>query len=553
MIEFKYIRWKNFLSYGNQFTEIQIIPKQVTLISGLNGSGKSTFLDALCFGLFGKPFRNINKPQLVNSIIDRNLVVEIEFDIQNNKYKIIRGIKPTVFEIYCNSKLVDQPASVKDYQDYFEKAILKVNYKSFIQVVILGSASSIPFMALTQQHRREIVEDLLDLQIFTVMNLLLKQKISDNELSLNEMEYKHKVHDKQIEFIKNHTETFVKDKQNQILEIESKIELIKEVLVEKNNIVKQLEQEISNKSQLEKSCNDRENIKSKLISKIKMLEKEIKFFHSNNECPTCKQIIDLHFKNESLSKKRELLLEYNDAIENLDKSISNYNAQLSYIYNIQKDILKENRIIENNEYEIKSYLHHIKSINDEISKIIGHDNLGDLENELREFEKEIYKHKKIGITYRYINMMIKDSGIKSRIIKQYIPIINQLINKYLSMMEFMVSFELNETFNEIIKSRFRDVFSYNSFSEGEKKKIDLALLFTFREISRLRNSVSTNLLVFDEVLDSSLDTDALDYFLDIIHKLSYNTIYVISHRENVSEKFDNHIRVEKISNFSKFL
>lgn len=553
MIEFKYIRWKNFLSYGNQFTEIQIIPKQVTLISGLNGSGKSTFLDALCFGLFGKPFRNINKPQLVNSIIDRNLVVEIEFDIQNNKYKIIRGIKPTVFEIYCNSKLVDQPASVKDYQDYFEKTILKVNYKSFIQVVILGSASSIPFMALTQQHRREIVEDLLDLQIFTVMNLLLKQKISDNELSLNEMEYKHKVHDKQIEFIKNHTETFVKDKQNQILEIESKIELIKEVLVEKNNIVKQLEQEISNKSQLEKSCNDRENIKSKLISKIKMLEKEIKFFHSNNECPTCKQIIDLHFKNESLSKKRELLLEYNDAIENLDKSISNYNAQLSYIYNIQKDILKENRIIENNEYEIKSYLHHIKSINDEISKIIGHDNLGDLENELREFEKEIYKHKKIGITYRYINMMIKDSGIKSRIIKQYIPIINQLINKYLSMMEFMVSFELNETFNEIIKSRFRDVFSYNSFSEGEKKKIDLALLFTFREISRLRNSVSTNLLVFDEVLDSSLDTDALDYFLDIIHKLSYNTIYVISHRENVSEKFDNHIRVEKISNFSKFL
>ena len=553
MIEFKYIRWKNFLSYGNQFTEIQIIPKQVTLISGLNGSGKSTFLDALCFGLFGKPFRNINKPQLVNSIIDRNLVVEIEFDIQNNKYKIIRGIKPTVFEIYCNSKLVDQPASVKDYQDYFEKTILKVNYKSFIQVVILGSASSIPFMALTQQHRREIVEDLLDLQIFTVMNLLLKQKISDNELSLNEMEYKHKVHDKQIEFIKNHTETFVKDKQNQILEIESKIELIKEVLVEKNNIVKQLEQEISNKSQLEKSCNDRENIKSKLISKIKMLEKEIKFFHSNNECPTCKQIIDLHFKNESLSKKRELLLEYNDAIENLDKSISNYNAQLSYIYNIQKDILKENRIIENNEYEIKSYLHHIKSINDEISKIIGHDNLGDLENELREFEKEIYKHKKIGITYRYINMMIKDSGIKSRIIKQYIPIINQLINKYLSMMEFMVSFELNETFNEIIKSRFRDVFSYNSFSEGEKKKIDLALLFTFREISRLRNSVSTNLLVFDEVLDCSLDTDALDYFLDIIHKLSYNTIYVISHRENVSEKFDNHIRVEKISNFSKFL
>jgi DNA repair exonuclease SbcCD ATPase subunit len=567
MILFEKIRWKNFLSTGNHFTEIQLTRSNNTLIVGQNGAGKSTILDALCFGLFGKPFRAINKNQMVNSINARECVVEVEFSIGERKYKVIRGIKPNLFEIYCDDKMVNQDAKVRDYQEQLEKLILKLNYKSFTQVIILGSASFTPFMQLSPKDRRTIIEDLLDIEIFSSMNVLVKQRLTTikDEIitSKNGMELlaaKIKLQKENIELHKkNNEEDIIKKEADIKNHTDESVRLVEQIAVLTEN-VKSLSGQIQNAEAINKKSSKLVSLENQMEAKVKKLEKDIAFYHDNDNCPICKQGLEHSFKGDQITHLNENKKEVEQGLIEIDRQINEVNDELQLIANINQKITQENLEIAKKNATLQSIYSYIKKLNSEVAELqtkkdefADNGHLKELKADLAkaiEVQKELMTDRHY---FDFASSMLKDSGIKTRIIKQYLPIMNKLINKYLSTMNFFVNFEINENFEETIKSRYRDDFSYYNFSEGEKFRIDVALLLTWRQIARLKNSVNTNLLILDEVFDSSLDTGGTDEFMKLLYDLGVDTnVFVISHKgDQLFDKFRSVIKFEKKGNFSQ--
>jgi DNA repair exonuclease SbcCD ATPase subunit len=566
MIIFENIKWKNFLSTGNVYTKINLSKNKNTLIIGENGAGKSTILDALTFALYNKPFRKINKGQLVNSINNKNAVVELEFSLYKNKYKIVRGIKPNIFEVYKNNDLINQNADSKDYQEYLEKHILKIGYKSFCQVVVLGSATFLPFMQLPAAQRREIVETLLDLQIFTTMNSVLKDKVQKNKEDFIRVEEQKRNIEEKIIIIKKYIEKREQESKESVEEKEKEIEKIDEIIISKKKELEKVEKEYHELSQDisndKKITNENTNLlllREKINSKIDMVSEEIKFLETNDDCPTCKQRIEESFKLESIDDKNDKLKEYKDGLFILKEKIYNNEKEMQSLNESKEKLSKVKDRFRDISFDLSSTERMKKSIEAEIKSIkkkestISNEEIKDSEEELvkiNDIYNELVKKKDL---YSASSVLLKDNGIKSRIIKKYIPIINKLINKYLSDLNFFVKFELDEEFNEVIKSRHRDEFSYSSFSEGERMKINLSILFTWRMISQLRNSINTNLLIMDEVFDSSLDSEATEDFMKLLNEFGDKTnVFIISHKtEQLNEKFDNIIRFKKQKNFSK--
>ena len=568
MIYFKTIRYKNFLSTGNSFTEIELNKNNTTLIVGENGAGKSTILDALSFALYNKPFRKVNKPQLLNSINKKDLIVELEFNIGPSMYKIIRGLKPNIFEVYQNNKLLSQDAASRDYQDILERQILKLNHKSFCQVIVLGSASFVPFMQLTAASRREVIEDLLDIQIFSTMNSLLKEKINTNNSTIMEVEYQYDLTSEKIKMQHEHIIALQKNNEEQIekyrqelKQITDRIDAEKIQVDDTEQQILALSQQVEDQEQVNSKQNKLQVLEGQLNDKLAKLEKEINFFNSHDNCPTCKQGIDDTFKCETVSTKQNQFQETTDGIDQIRKEIQKIQKRIAEIASVLSQISTSNIQKITHLNNITGLVQQCKKIAKDISElqtksddyIINDDRMKELELLIDQQVEQKSILLKDRDAYGVASIILKDNGIKARIIKQYIPVINKLINKYLAAMDFFVNFELDENFNETIKSRFRDEFSYASFSEGEKMRINLAILFTWRAIAKLRNSTSTNLLIMDEVLDGSLDSNGTDEFLKIIGNLTLDTnTFIISHKvDQLVDKFSNVIKFAKIKNFSQ--
>lgn len=568
MIFFKYLRWKNFLSTGNAWTEIKLNKSKSTLIVGENGAGKSTILDALSFALYNKPFRKINKPQLLNSINQKGLECEVEFDIGKRKYKIVRGMKPGKFEIYENDKLVNQDADSRDYQEYLEKNILKLNHKSFSQIVVLGSATFMPFMQLSAAHRREIIEDLLDIQIFTTMNTLLKDKVSINKDQLLNADTQIEITNSKIEMTEQYINTVKKDNDLRIAQHRQTIANHRADIVQFETTITELQKDIKSKQQ---SIKDKDNIarkkkkieqlEVKLEEKIKTLEKDIDFYEHYDNCPTCKQEIDNEFKCSTVTEKNTTLTETTEGFTQLQEEYKKVSERLEEIQQVTEQINDLLMAVNLQNSSINAANKMISSIETEITNLQGgetSDNSHQVSLKELKATLALLQSQKEELTVQksvldVAQLILRDNGIKTKIIKQYVPVMNKLINKYLASMDFFVQFELDENFNEKIKSRFRDEFSYASFSEGEKMRIDLALLFTWRAIAKLRNSVTTNLLIMDEVFDSSLDGNGTEEFLKILNDLTSDTnVFIISHKgDTLFDKFHSVIKFEKHKNFSR--
>ena len=555
MIYFKSIRWKNLLSTGNQFTEIQLNKSSTTLIVGDNGSGKSTVLDALCFGLFNKPFRRITKPQLVNSINNGGLLVEIEFDYGSKSYKVRRGIKKNIFEIYVDGKRLNQDAKVTDQQEYLEKTILKLNYKSFTQIVVLGTAGFVPFMQLKSTDRRAIIEDLLDIQIFSVMNLLLKNKISENKEENLSVGVKKELSAGNIDITQELITDLKKTKTDQIQKNEDDIKDNEKEINRLNETTKKLMDSISgDKSQ--KTLEELRGFQDSIERKMMDSEKEIEFYEQNDICSTCQQDLSDKHKTKMISEHHGHMHERRNALLSLGHKIDDVTQKLD-------DVIKIQTAITTNINQIQAITSYITKLKEQIKEIEDReDDIDEKIQKLKELKEELKlcldKQEKLSTQkqlYETAYVLLKDTGIKTRIIRQYLPIMNKLINKYLASMEFFVSFNLDEKFIEKIKSRHRDEFTYDSFSEGEKMRIDLALLFTWRTIAKMKNSVNNNLLILDEVFDSSLDANGTDEFLKIINKLTgKQNVFIISHKGDVLfDKFKNVIKFEKYKNFSRIV
>ena len=567
MIYFKKVRWKNLLSTGNTFIETVLDKNHTTLVIGENGSGKSTMLDALCFGLFNKPFRDIKKDQLVNTINMGGCEVEVEFSIGSNNYLIKRGIKPNLFEIYLNDNLVNQDSTIQDYQKYLEQNILKINYRSFTQVVILGSSSFVPFMQLKTAHRKEVVEDILDIKVFSTMNILAKQKQKELETEIKDLE-KEVVHLKEkITIQEKHISESEKQQQSTIDEYKDKVEKNNNTITEYNNKITEIQTNIntqkdtiSDEDSVKKNLKKLENFELTIENKVSKKRKDIKFYSEKDECPTCKQDIDNEFKTTAINDATNKLTELESALEKLNKEVNGKQRRLEEITTEYEKIkLKEIQIAKYNQ-SVTELNNFNTKINLDIDKIVNSSkNVSEAKGTLKTYNENLQDkdNKKISTLEEmdYVNaakQMLLDSGIKTKIIKMYLPVMNQLINKYLQSMDFFVNFKLDEEFNETIKSRFRDDFSYASFSEGEKMRIDLALLFTWRSIAKMKNSVSTNLLILDEIFDSSLDINGTDDFLKIINTLQDENVFIISHKTDIiSDKFANQIKVEKHKNFTR--
>ena len=563
MIIFKYVRWKNFLSTGNNFTEIQLDRNPTTLIIGENGAGKSTVLDALCFGLFGKPFRNINKPQLLNSVNNSNCLVEVEFEIGSKKLKVIRGIRPNIFEIYVNNKMYNQDANVRDYQKYLEQQILKLNYRSFTQVVILGSSTFIPFMQLKARHRREVVEEILDIQIFSLMNMLLKMKLKEIDSNTKDMEYQYELTEEKI-FLH---EKYIEDmKANKDKLTEEKITLLannEEEIFKKNTDItfhqqnnEELLLAIKDRNKVTTDHNKLCDIRSTLTEKKNNNSRMVKFFEENNDCPACEQ--PLRNASKMVKSKQKEVDKFAMALEELSQAIlksdNKQNAISTIADKIRKNevhVAKENSSVtqlEKFNATLQAEIDQLQS--GDVSKS-DYDKLKKLKSKIVTVEELKQKLKEDQTYAEAVRNMLQDTGIKTKIIKQYLPIMNKLINTYLTSMEFYVNFTLDENFNETIKSRYRDEFTYESFSEGEKMRIDLALLFTWRAVAKMKNSTNTNLLMLDEIFDSSLDGTGTDEFLKILNTLGGENVFVISHKQDaLVDKFKSTIKFEKIKNFS---
>ena len=567
MILFEKVRWKNFLSTGNQETEIVFTEKATNIVIGTNGAGKSTVLDALCFSLFGKPFRKINKPQLVNSVNEKDCRVEVEFSIGNTEWKIVRGIKPNVFEIYRDGNPLNQSAAALDQQKWLEQNVLKMNYKSFTQIVILGSSTFVPFMQLTAANRREVIEDLLDIRIFSSMNTIIKDKIRTLKEDVKVLELKKESLGDKVQMQENFIEELENRGKKNIEDKESKIG---ELLVEENTWMGDNEEKnkelIDLQGKLEDYTGATEklrtlgNLKGKISNKVSTITKEHKFFTQNTVCPTCDQAIEETFRinriNDAQTKAKELQSGYKE----LEEAIKKEEERERQFLTLSKEITSLTHGISKNNTQIAGCQRQIRDLESEIQRIadnlanrnIEHEKLTTFKDNLKTTYDEIAQRKDTINYYDFSYSLLKDGGVKTKIIKKYLPLINQQVNKYLQLMDFYINFSLDEEFNETVQSPIHENFSYSSFSEGEKMRIDLALLFTWREVARMKNSVNTNLLIMDEVFDSSLDGLGTEDFLKIVRFVIKDAnIFVISHKESLHDKFDNVLRFEKVKGFSR--
>jgi len=568
MINFKKVRYKNLLSSGNKFTEIQLDKHQTTLILGDNGAGKSTLLDALCFGLYGKGFRNLKKDLLINSVNGGGLIVVVEFSIGKKQYKVIRGAKPNKFELYVNDVLVNQDATVRDYQEHLEKNILKMSYRSFTQVAILGSANFTPFMQLKAVERRKLVEDLLDISIFSTMGDILKKKISNHTVEVRENNHEIELLEERINGLNEQLNALRENRDAKISKYENTVNETQENI---NNLLGEIDEKTENVVEKKSTISDKDTKEDRLKQTVDMearLEdarrkaiKDIEFYENNDDCPTCKQGLDSEHKKKHIKEKEDKVAEIKEAVSKLDIQVEELNTRIQEINGIQDEITKIQKEIGILQTEVVSNQKFVQKIQKEIAELKAEGNgNGDVQERIDDSEEKlnILHAKKETLTenghyYEIAQVLLRDQGVRQKIIKQYVPIMNKLINKYLAQLEFYVGFELNEKFEETIKSRFRDVFKYDNFSQGEKMRIDLALLFTWRAVARMKNSVNTNLLILDEVFDSSLDSQGTDDFLKLLNTLTEKTnAFIISHKgETLYDKFNDVIRFEKYKNFSR--
>ena len=569
MIIFRKVRWKNLLSTGNYFTEINLDNNTNTLVVGENGSGKSTMLDALCFGLFGKPFRSINKPQLLNSINGKDCVVEIELDTGNKSYKIIRGIKPNKFEIYQNGELLNQDAAARDYQEFLEKFILKLNYKSFTQIVILGSASFTPFMQLSAADRRAIIEDLLDIQIFSTMNSLVKEKLSSSKELISTKKHeidlaqqKYDMQKKHIDELKQNNEDKVKVYVDEIQNHSNTISTLLTSVATLTTKAEELQLAVASKIETEAKVKKITKLESQIESNLSKFRKDISFFQTHDDCPTCRQAIADSFKEEELTSLNTKVGECEHGLSQLEKKLNDEQQKLNEIAEKQKQLnSKQVEIATMNTTitETNKMIARLQKMIDELQNStviteLEEQQLKELKSSLSELQSNLKAIIEERAYYDVASNLLKDTGIKTKIVKQYLPVINKLVNKYLASLDFFVNFNLDESFKETIKSRHRDEFTYNNFSEGEKQRIDMALMLTWRAVAKLKNSSNTNLLILDETFDSSLDANGTEYLMNILHMLEGVNLFVISHKGDIlQDKFSNVIRFVKEKNFSKVM
>ena len=565
MITFKYVRWKNFLSTGNNFTEIQLDRSPTTLIIGENGAGKSTILDALCFGLFNKPFRNISKGQLVNSVNGSAAVVEVEFIVGGKNVKVMRGIKPNKFEVYVNDNMINQDANARDYQKYLEQQIMGLNYRSFTQVVILGSSTFVPFMQLSTKARREVVEDILDIKVFSLMNFLLKNKNKELNEDIRNVEYQYEMTNEKIslqeKFIKNvinNKSTIIEENRQKISDNNSTIESRKDKIQSYEQAKQNLSYDAEEHTKIEQKLKKLSKTEAALENRKAEHDRQIQFFKNNDECPTCEQSITDETKQTQTELRTSKIREIENGIGDLQRLESEEQDSLQLILRNLEEIRSADVEIA----KIRASITEMEKFNVKLQNDIDTYESGSVSeedktklDELRGAIKYIDEQKsKLNEDRFYIDVarnLLQDSGIKTKIVKQYLPIMNKLVNTYLSSMDFFVNFNIDENFQETIKSRFRDEFSYASFSEGEKMRIDLALLFTWRAVAKMKNSTNTNLLILDEIFDSSLDGSGTDDFLKILNTFSDQNVFVISHKQDILfDKFRSVVQFKKEKNFS---
>ena len=569
MILFERIRWKNFLSTGNQFSEIQFTENPTNLIVGTNGAGKSTVLDALTFSLFGKAFRKINKPQLPNTVNEKDCVVEVEFSIGNISWKVIRGIKPNIFKIYRNNEELNQDAAALDQQKWLEQNVLKMNYKSFTQIVILGSSTFVPFMQLSAANRREVIEDLLDIKIFSSMNTVIKSKISAlkdevKTLTLKKESLNDKVQmqSRFIDELESQGKESISKNKEKVTEQKRLISLYnKEVDLTNQKVQNQLKKQEKLTGATEK-LRKLSGLRGKISNKVSTITKEHKFFTKNTVCPTCTQSIDEDFRINKINDAQNVAKELQSGLQELDEAINEeqererqFTALSKEISKLQNDISQDNVRISGCQRQIRSLESEVQELTEQLAnRNTEHEKLETFKDNLKTTFDDLASRKDTINYYDFSYSLLKDGGVKTKIIKKYLPLINQQVNRYLQMMDFYINFTLDEEFNETVQSPIHEDFSYSSFSEGEKMRIDLALLFTWREVARMKNSVNTNLLIMDEVFDSSLDGFGTDEFLKIIrYVIKDANIFVISHKESMFDKFENVIKFEKIKGFSRIV
>jgi len=568
MIKFEYVRWRNFLSTGNAFTEINVCKSPTTLVVGSNGSGKSTFIDAICFALFNKPFRKIKVGQLINSINMKDALVEVEFSIGSSQYKVRRGLKPNLFEIYQNNILINQDAATKDYQEFLEKQILKLNYKSFTQIVVLGSSTFVPFMQLPAPHRREIIEDLLDIQIFTRMNDILRGELLQVGSEYKDAESKLSVVRQSIDLQEDYLERVDEQRKKSTQEINERIVKAKnsiheytEEVSEKQRTIAELQRSIEDEESITRRKNKVNSLQDQMKRTQKKVANDITFYRDNDECSTCKQDIPVSFKEDVIKARTAKLQEIEVASVDLDRKWDDANTRLNEIHEVQKKVTWQQQSINDRQVRIQAENRSIKEWNTDIERANAIAS-NDEEHQqklvsMREEERQVSDTKNILNDQRYYSEisanLLKDTGIKTKIINQYLPVINHYVNHFLQALDFFVQFNLDGSFKETIKSRHRDDFSYASFSEGEKLRIDLSLLFTWRTIAKMKNSTNTNLLILDEVFDSSLDANGTEEFLKILNTMDKGiNAFVISHKgDTLFDKFTNTLRFEKPNNYSR--
>jgi DNA repair exonuclease SbcCD ATPase subunit len=569
MILFEKIRWKNFLSTGNQFTEVELNKNSTTLIVGNNGAGKSTILDALCFVLFGKAFRKINKPQLVNTTNEKDCLVEIELKIGSTDWMIRRGIKPNIFEIYRNGSVLDQSSSAIDQQKYLEQSILKMNYKSFTQIVILGSSNFVPFMQLSAASRREVIEDLLDIKIFSSMNVIIKEKIRSLKEEIKTLDLKKESLNDKVQMQKNFIEELENLGNSNINANKEKIvNLDKEIgdYIKENESVEDplraLIQEQDAITGYAEKLRKLGNLKGKISQKVSTITKEHKFFTENTVCPTCTQSIEEEFRLNRIKDAQDKAKELQSGYKELEEAIKEEEDRERQFNELSKEISKLTNVISQNNIKINGLRRQIRNLESEIQTLTEnlanrnseHDKLEKFKNDLKSVYDDLSGKKDLIQYHDFSYSLLKDSGVKSKIIKKYLPLINQQVNRYLQMLDFYINFTLDEEFNETVQSPIHEDFSYSSFSEGEKQRIDLALLFTWREVAKFKNSTNTNLLILDEVFDSSLDGLGTEDFIKIIrYVVKDSNVFIISHKAGMEDRFESVIRFEKIKGFSRMM